>query len=265
MAKEDFCFTYYDGDAARDMSHMTRLQRGAYGDIISAIRKFGHISLDQARMILSRDFDECWPAIQLVLKSDGAGKFYIEWLENSLNAMRRSSAKQRERRNSFLAKNQNNSTAVEPRLNHGSPPVQPIIKMEMEMEMKKDFELKGGMGENKDFVDFEILTEEILKGNDPQWEVLLMSDRDGAISYDADGVRGHEAKCIRDKSEFRTAQHFRKSLYAYLKTIYKRKSENQQNGNFNRKTAGKNQLTVAGAADFLRGLSDTPPGTAAGS
>ena len=55
MAKEDFCFTYYDGDAARDMSHMTRLQRGAYGDIISAIRKFGHISLDQARMILPID------------------------------------------------------------------------------------------------------------------------------------------------------------------------------------------------------------------
>ncbi len=39
MAKEDFCFTYYDGDAARDMAHMNRLERGAYTDVIISQRK----------------------------------------------------------------------------------------------------------------------------------------------------------------------------------------------------------------------------------
>lgn len=84
MAKEDFCFTYYDGDAARDMSHMNRIERGAYHDIIISQRKFGHLTLDQCRKILSKDFDACWPSIELILNVDEDGKYYIEWLHNSI-------------------------------------------------------------------------------------------------------------------------------------------------------------------------------------
>lgn len=84
VAKEDFCYTHYDGDEARDMAHMNRLERGAYTDIRVFQRKIGHLSLDQIKKVLSKDFDECWPAIELVLKVDGEGKYYIEWLENSL-------------------------------------------------------------------------------------------------------------------------------------------------------------------------------------
>ena len=94
MAKEDFCFTYYDGDAARDTTHMNRLERGAYHDLVISQRKFGHLSLDQVKKILGRDFEECWPAIELIMKTDSDGKFFIEWLEGSIQKMRAHSKKQ---------------------------------------------------------------------------------------------------------------------------------------------------------------------------
>lgn len=95
MAKEDFCYTHYDGDEARDVAHMNRTERGAYGDIRISQRKFGHLTLAQIKKILSKDFEECWPAIELVLKTDDEGKFYIEWLDNSIEKMRRHSKKQK--------------------------------------------------------------------------------------------------------------------------------------------------------------------------
>jgi hypothetical protein len=96
MAKEDFCFTYYDGDAARDKAHMDRLERGAYDDIISAQRKKGHLSIDDIKKVLSRDFERCWPSLEWILKKDLEGRFYIEWLENSLTKSRKHSKKQKE-------------------------------------------------------------------------------------------------------------------------------------------------------------------------
>lgn len=95
MAKEDFCFTYYDGDAARDTTHMNRLERGAYHDLVLSQRKFGHLSLDQVKKVLGRDFTECWPAIELILKIDDDGKYFIEWLEISILKARRHSKKQK--------------------------------------------------------------------------------------------------------------------------------------------------------------------------
>lgn len=96
MAKEDFCFTYYDGDAARDTTHMNRLERGAYHDLIISQRKFGHLTLDQVKKILGRDFAECWPAVELIMKVDADGKFFIEWLEISISKMRAQSKHQSE-------------------------------------------------------------------------------------------------------------------------------------------------------------------------
>lgn len=84
MAKEDFCFTYYDGFAARDMAHMDRLERGGYADIILAQRKYGHLTLNQLKETLSTDFDTCFPSISLCLLKDQEGKYYIKWLNDSL-------------------------------------------------------------------------------------------------------------------------------------------------------------------------------------
>jgi hypothetical protein len=129
VAKEDFCFTYYDGDAARDKAHMTRLQRGAYDDIISAQRKRGHLSLDDVKRVLSGDFDACWPALEWVLKNDEAGKFFIEWVDKSIEKMRKHSEKQKEKINARWKKipePYQNDTAVLPQNNHGIDPVIPL-------------------------------------------------------------------------------------------------------------------------------------------
>lgn len=94
MAKEDFCYTHYDGDEARDMAHMNRLERGCYTDIRVFQRKVGHLTLDQIKKVLSKDFIECWPAIEIIMKQDDQGKYFIDWLENSLTRARKHSSKQ---------------------------------------------------------------------------------------------------------------------------------------------------------------------------
>lgn len=96
MAKEDFCFTYYDGDAARDMAHMNRLERGGYHDLIVSQRKFGHLSLALIKKTLGSDFDQVWDAIKIVLKTDAQENFFIDWLEVSIQKMQRQSVKQKE-------------------------------------------------------------------------------------------------------------------------------------------------------------------------
>lgn len=96
MAKEDFCFNYYDGDAARDKAHMTRLERGAYDDIISAQRKRGHLSVDDIKRVLSKDFEECWPSLEWILKKDTEEKYFIEWVDKSISKMQAHSKKQKD-------------------------------------------------------------------------------------------------------------------------------------------------------------------------
>jgi hypothetical protein len=95
MAKEDFCFNFYDGDAARDASHMNRTERGGYYDMIMAQRKFGWLTIDHVKKVLGKDFDEIWPAIELIMIKDG-DFFYIEWVETSLQKMRTHSGHQSE-------------------------------------------------------------------------------------------------------------------------------------------------------------------------
>jgi hypothetical protein len=98
MAKEDFCFTYYDGDALRDMSHMNRLERGAYNDIVLQQRKFGWLTLEQIKKILGKDFNEVWESVSLILVLDEIDKkYYVDWLHKSVVQMRAHSKHQAEK------------------------------------------------------------------------------------------------------------------------------------------------------------------------
>lgn len=82
MAK-DPAFLFYDGDAARDVSHMNRLERGCYFDLIQAQRKFGRLSEDIIKKVLGKDFNDCWDSVKICLTYDNH-MYYIEWLENSV-------------------------------------------------------------------------------------------------------------------------------------------------------------------------------------
>jgi hypothetical protein len=95
MAKLDFCFTFYDGDATRDMAHMNRLERGAYMDFLIQQRQRGRLSKSDIQKFISKDFDSVWPSLQWILKED-SGLFYIEWLENSVAKSKTNAERQAE-------------------------------------------------------------------------------------------------------------------------------------------------------------------------
>src|ERR1700749_798015 len=185
MAKEDFCFTYYDGDAARDKAHMNRLCRGAYDDFISMQRKAGHLDLETIKMILGNDFDACWVALKFILKIDEAGKFFIEWVDQSIEKMRKNSEKQKQRIDDYWAKKrEENDTTEIPRNNHGNTNV-----------YTGDIPLEDGNGnENGDVfkeinIDFEIfwdLYDKKVRDKGKlkkKWISLKDSDREKAIEH----------------------------------------------------------------------------------
>ena len=116
MAKLDFCFTYYDGDAARDMAHMNRLERGAYSDLIISQRKFGPMPIEKIKKILGADFEACWESLEAVLLKNEKGDYYIEWLQNSTNKSKKHSKKQTKNR---FGKTKNNQK--EPNNNQTEP------------------------------------------------------------------------------------------------------------------------------------------------
>lgn len=93
MAKHDFCFTYYDGDATRDMSHMNRLERGAYNDLVISQRKFGRLTMLIIKKTLGEDFEKVWDSLELVLVKE-EDNYFIEWLENSEIKMKKQASHQ---------------------------------------------------------------------------------------------------------------------------------------------------------------------------
>jgi hypothetical protein len=117
MAK-DPAFLFYDGDAARDVSHMNRLERGAYFDIIQAQRKFHGITVDQIRKILGKDFEQCWAALEMVLSVDENGKYFIEWIRES--ELKRSAHAELNRKRIQSYWDKKNGKSVIPRNNHGN-------------------------------------------------------------------------------------------------------------------------------------------------
>ena len=60
----DPAFLFYDGDAARDVSHLNRLERGCYFDFMQAQRKFGRMKEDVISKVLGKDFESCWPILR---------------------------------------------------------------------------------------------------------------------------------------------------------------------------------------------------------
>lgn len=79
----DPAFLFYDGDAARDVSHMNRLERGCYFDLIQAQRKFGRMTKEVIQKVLGKDFEGCWEALKICLSYDNH-MYFINWVEESV-------------------------------------------------------------------------------------------------------------------------------------------------------------------------------------
>lgn len=108
---KDPAFLFYDGDAARDVSHMNRLERGCYFDIIQAQRKFHGITTEQARKILGKDFEACWGSLELVLTKEN-DIYYIGWLRESILKRQEYSKKQKKRITDYWDKKTRKASVV---------------------------------------------------------------------------------------------------------------------------------------------------------
>lgn len=135
MAK-DPAFLFYDGDAARDVSHMNRLERGCYFDIIQAQRKIGRLSIDLIKKILGKDFNTCWDSVKICLSYEN-DMYFIEWIEESSNRRKLYSESRRQNRLKFQSiDNQNiNNNKSKTYVNH--------------MENENENINKGGAGGKK--------------------------------------------------------------------------------------------------------------------
>lgn len=90
MAK-DPAFLFYPGDAAEDVSHMNRLERGAYFDFVQAQKKFGALSIIMIKKILGKDFDSVWDALKMCLTYE-KDMYFIAWLHDSIEKRKKYSA-----------------------------------------------------------------------------------------------------------------------------------------------------------------------------
>ena len=128
---KDPAFLFYDGDAARDVSHMNRLERGAYFDLIQAQRKFGGFTMEQARKILGKDFEPCWDSLTLILSQEN-NVFFIEWVRDSIENRKQFAEKQRKRIQDYW--NKKKQKEIIPRNNGG---ISVDIPLENENENEK--------------------------------------------------------------------------------------------------------------------------------
>lgn len=141
MAK-DPAFLFYDGDAARDVSHMNRLERGCYFDLIQAQRKFGGYTMEQARKILGKDFDSCWGALELILSVED-GVYFIEWVRVSILQRKEHAEIQRKRIQDYWDKKKKEEENRNIPGNTVVLPLEDENENEIKIEDLKDIEKKG--------------------------------------------------------------------------------------------------------------------------
>jgi hypothetical protein len=226
MAKEDFCFTYYDGDAARDTTHMNRLERGAYHDLVISQRKFGHLTLDQIKKILGKDFTECWPAIELIMKV-ADGRYFIEWLENSIVKMRKQALHQSA--NGKQGGRGKKKTQTIPNSKPTESQIKPLgdgngDEDGIEENNKKEPEenlgyILHGNEDDPTLTETKLWTEDVISGNDYRYKPPISIPVESLHAL----ARDHLGKCARYKwhLNFTSQQAFRESLNNFVVKEYK--------------------------------------------
>lgn len=116
MAK-DPAFLFYSAEASEDVSHMNRLERGAYFDFLQAQRKFHGITTEQARKILGKDFEDVWPALEMILSCEDS-KYFIPWMREGIKKRKEHAELQRKKIQDYWDKkkaernNRGNSTEL---------------------------------------------------------------------------------------------------------------------------------------------------------
>jgi len=130
---KDPAFLFYPADASEDTQFMNRLERGAYFDLVKSQRLFHGYTAEQLRKVLGKDYDNVWPALELILKQDESG-YFIQWVRESLTARKEFQKKQKER----VEKRWNNrgNTVVIPEVNENEIVNENIIESKVESKSR---------------------------------------------------------------------------------------------------------------------------------
>jgi uncharacterized protein YdaU (DUF1376 family) len=77
---------------------------------------------------------------------------------------------------------------------------------------------------------YEVWTDDIINKKDMSFDELVYKESSSGLNIktDADLIKAHEAKCIRENTTFSNQNHFRKSLLGYLKSASKSDTSNKQ-------------------------------------
>lgn len=122
MAKgKDPAFLFYPGDASDDTQFMNRLERGCYFDLLKAQKKHRKFSIHLIQKVLGRDFESCWPAIELILKKEG-DLYFIDWVHDSMENRAAHSEKQKKRIKEYWDKKKQSEVIPEPIQNDTTEP-----------------------------------------------------------------------------------------------------------------------------------------------
>lgn len=97
---KDPAFLFYVNDWAGGTQWMTRLQRGAYLDLLLHQVHNTSFSLEDAKRILGSDFVECWPVVSQKFEKEN-GKLYSSKMRDVVEARRKFTES---RRNNRLSK-----------------------------------------------------------------------------------------------------------------------------------------------------------------
>lgn len=135
---KDPAFLFYPGDAAEDVSHMNRLERGCYFDLIQAQKKFGPLPLPTIQKILGKDFDSCWESIKMCLTYE-KDMYYISWLQDSIEKRKKYSAsRSKNREGSKHAKNEENASTYVEHMVNGNGNINNTITVEENLKTAFD-------------------------------------------------------------------------------------------------------------------------------
>lgn len=102
MAK-DFAFLFYVNDWAGGTQWMSRVQKGAYLDLLLYQVNNTSFSLEEVKLILGSDFDATWNILERKFVQEN-GKYYNEKMRNVLESRAKFTSSRRENRLGKLKK-----------------------------------------------------------------------------------------------------------------------------------------------------------------
>jgi hypothetical protein len=176
MAK-DPAFLFYYADAASDVSHMNRLERGCYFDFLQAQKKFGPLTLESIQKILGKDFETCWQSLKMCLTYVN-DMYYIAWLQDSIEKRKNYSASRAKNRKGL--NNQKNEEEGSTYVNHMvNENVNTIVNVNTDKGVQGEIpklQPKPSKDPGPDFTDYEAWTKSVVENKDHIFEQMLMGE-----------------------------------------------------------------------------------------